>query len=213
MSLGLDPLLRRYCEMLASPELPIMESVERATQLKTAKPQDASDPIQGRLLRLLSTLAQPKFILEVGTMSAVATINLAKGLVEGDKLTTIEWNEDLKPIIDKHLAAANVDQKVNVIYDKAIETIPTITERIDILYIDAAKREYIQYIELLIDQVNPGGLIIADNVLWKGEVTNNEMSTMARALDEFNHFIKKRPELETLILPHRDGLSISRKIS
>lgn len=212
MSLKIDPLIRRYCEMLASPDLPIMESVERSTQLKTAKPQDASDPIQGRLLRLLSTLARPKFILEIGAMSAVATINLAKGLVEDGKLTTIEWNTDLKPIIDEHLLAAQVYEKVNVKFGKAFDIIPTITEQIDILYIDAAKREYVRYVELLIDQVNPGGLIIADNVLWKGEVIETEMSTLATALDEFNHFIKERPELETLILPYRDGLSISRKI-
>jgi len=189
-----------------------MESVERATQLKTAKPQDASDPIQGRLLRLISTLARPKFILEIGTMSAVATINLAKGLVETGSLTTIEWNEDLKPLISAHLEAANISDKVNVIFGTAIDIIPTIKGPIDILYVDAAKREYIQYVELLIDQVTLGGLIIADNVLWKGEVVNEEKSTMAQALDDYNHFVKERHDLESLILPYRDGLSISRKI-
>ena len=212
MSLNLDPLIRRYCEMLSSPDLPIMDSVERASQLKTPKPQDASDPIQGRILRLLSTLAKPKFILEIGTMSAVATINLAKGLVEGGKLTSIEYNDDLQPLIHEHLTAAGVEDKVNVIYGIAMDVIPTIKDPIDILYIDAAKREYKAYVELLIDQVNTGGLIITDNVLWKGEVVNSEKSTMAQALDDFNHYIKDREDLESLIIPYRDGLSISRKI-
>ncbi|MFT6811081.1 MAG: caffeoyl-CoA O-methyltransferase [Saprospiraceae bacterium] len=213
MSLNLDPLLRRYCEMLSSPDLPVMEAIERATQLKTPKPHDASDPIQGRLLRLLSTLAKPKFILEIGTMSAVATINLAKGLVEGGKLTSIEYNYDLQPLIHEHLTAAGVEDSVNVIYGIAMDVIPTITNQIDILYIDAAKREYKSYVELLIDQVNIGGLIITDNVLWKGEVVQNDKSTMAQALDNFNHYIKKRKDLESVIIPYRDGLSISRKIS
>ncbi len=212
MSLNLDPLIRRYCEMLSSPDLPIMDSVERASQLKTPKPQDASDPIQGRILRLLSTLAKPKFILEIGTMSAVATINLAKGLVERGKLTSIEYNDDLQPLIHEHLTAAGVEDKVNVIYGIAMDVIPTIKDPIDILYIDAAKREYKAYVELLIDQVNTGGLIITDNVLWKGEVVNSEKSTMAQALDDFNHYIKDREDLESLIIPYRDGLSISRKI-
>lgn len=213
MSLDIDLLTRRYCEALSSPDLPIMEKIQRSTHLNTPKPQDASDPIQGRLLGLLSQILSPQLILEIGTMSAYATIHLAQGLRDGGRLISIEANTDLAPLITQHLEWSQLQDRIEIQYGQALDIIPTINERIDILYMDAAKRQYRQYFDMLLHQINRGGLIIADNVLWKGEVTHSHQSTMARSLDEFNRYVRSRPEVEILILPYRDGLSIMRKIT
>jgi predicted O-methyltransferase YrrM len=207
----LDPLINRYCEKHSSQVDKSILDIERSTYLNTVKPKDASDFIQGRLLSTLSHLMTPSFIVEVGTFTGYATICLAEGLAPHGRILTIESNDKLAPLIEEHLKMSEICDKVKVVFGRALDILPSIDQMIDILYIDAAKKEYQTYFDQMIDKVRSGGLIIADNVLWKGKVLDDVKDAMATSLDSFNQYVANDDRVEAFILPYRDGLSIIRK--
>lgn len=207
----LHPLLRRYCEQNSSEASDLLKNVERSTFLNTPKPTDASDFLQGRLLSLISALMRPNLIVEIGTFTAYATIALAEGLADGGKIITIESNQALSPLHKRHLCDAGLLSRVDIWYGKALDLVGMLPDKIDMLFIDAAKKEYKYYYEALLDKIKKGGLIIADNVLWKGKVLDPDGDSIALALDEFNKMVARDDRVEMFILPYRDGLSFIRK--
>lgn len=207
-----NPLIERYTRNIYSDQLKHLAYIERSTFLNTVKPFDASDYAQGRLLSFVSKLIRPDVILELGTFTAYGSVCLCEGLSKKGRLMTVESNADLKPLIEDHLAQTNYYDQVEVQYDEALKFLETIDEVIDLVFIDANKRQYEQYYELVLPMMRKGGVVIADNVLWKSEVAEDNQSKMAKALDQFNKTIATDKRVESFILPYRDGLSIMRKI-
>lgn len=209
--LHLDYLLNKYCKANSSQLPDHFNEIEKSTNLNTVQPRMSSDEMQGRLLSLLSKLVQPKLIIEVGTFTAYATAFLAEGLTPTGRIITIEKNKDLKPLIEKHIALAGIEHKVEVKYGDGLERLQEIIEPIDLIFIDAGKRDYSLYYNCIIDKVRTGGIIIADNTLWKGKVLDPSQDKVTRMLHNYNQQMKSDPKVEVLLLPYRDGITIMRK--
>lgn len=210
MSRDIDPIAK-YCEELSTPPSPLLRDLERETHLKTLAPQMMSGHLQGSLLQLLCQLKQPKQVLEIGTFTAYATLCMAAGLPENGSLDTIEANPELEYIIRKYLRKADLEEKVRLHIGKAEKMIPTLTGNFDLVFLDAGKLDYPRFYDLVIDRVNPGGLIIADNVLWSGKVIEERKDKDTQALHAFNQKILHDERVSNLILPIRDGLLIAQK--
>ncbi len=206
----IDPKILSYCEE-HSATTALLDDIERSTFLRTVKPFDASDMIQGRLLSLLAQLIRPRLIVELGTFTGYAAICMAEGLDAQGRLITIEHEETIVPLIREHIAQAGIEDRVELMIGSALDRIKDLPDEIDMVFIDAAKREYIDYYERILPKVRPGGVIICDNVLWKGEVVNKQKNKMASALDGFNKHVSQDDRVEAFILPYRDGLNIIKK--
>jgi len=204
--------LNAYCESHTSPPSDVLYELERETYLKTLAPQMMSGHLQGQLLSFFSQMIQPKAVLEIGTFTGYATICLAKGLHKDGKVYTIEANEELAYIIEKYIKKAKLENQVKLHIGDAKTIIPQLDMKFDIVWIDAGKRDYNQYFDLVIDRVKPGGYIMADNVLWSGKVVQKDHDNDTRIIDAFNKKIHNDPRVENLLLPIRDGLIIARKI-
>src|SRR5678815_448251 len=161
----LDPQLQQYTDTYSNVDDPVLEEVERSTHLHTIAPQMLSGRVQGKLLTWLATLVQAEHILELGTFTGFSAICLARGLknTPNSKVVTIESNGELSFLIHKNLQLAGVSGKIESLIGDALKIIPSRKEKWDMIYIDANKQEYIDYFNLVIDQVRPGGLIVTDN--------------------------------------------------
>lgn len=204
--------LREYCEAHTSPASSILYELERETNLKTLAPQMLSGPLQGQLLRFISLLHRPKFVLEVGTFTGYASICLAAGLQEAGQLHTIEVNEELEYLIRKYIDKAGLAKQIQLHIGDARQIIPTLDLSFDLVFIDAGKRDYPFYYELILEKVSPGGIILADNVLWGGKVLAPSKDTDTEMMKAFNEMIQQDQRVENVLLPIRDGLTIIRKI-
>lgn len=205
--------LRRYCEAHTTPQDQLLKELERETYLKTLNPQMVSGHLQGTLLKLLSQMIRPKQILEIGTFTGYATLCLAQGLPEDGILHTIEANKELAYLIEKYLERSGMKSQMSLHIGQAQEIIPEIAGNFDLVFIDAGKLDYQTYYDLIINRVNPGGLILADNVLWGGKVIddqNREKTT--EFLRQFNDDVQSDPRVENLLLPIRDGMMIMRRV-
>ncbi len=210
MNFALSKLIK-YCEQHSTPQSKALYELERETHLKTLAPQMMSGHLQGKLLTLLSALMQPKAILEIGTFTGYAAICLASGLQSGGKLYTIEAQEELRYIVEKYVEKLDLQEKVVLYTGDAKQIIPTLDEVFDLVFIDAGKNDYAQYYDLVFDKVRPGGLIIADNVLWSGKVTQQVKDRDTQTIHNFNVKIQEDKRVDNLILPLRDGLVIVQK--
>lgn len=204
-------LLTQYCEALSTPPSPLLKELERETHLKTLAPQMMSGHLQGSLLQLLCQLKQPKKVLEIGTFTAYATLCIAAGLPKDGQLHTIEVNPELEYLIRKYIQRANFEEKIQLHIGKAEEVVPTLGGHFDFVFLDAGKLDYPHFYDLVIDRVNPGGLIVADNVLWSGKVVQKRKDKDTKALHAFNQKIQADTRVNNLILPIRDGLLIAQK--
>ncbi len=205
--------IEEYLEQHATPMDEVLHELYRETHLHAMNPRMASGPVQGRFLQLLCQLMQPKKVLEVGTFTGFATICMARGMASDGLLTTIEANEEYEGIIRKYLAKAAVADRVRLIIGDAKEVIPTLEGGFDLVFIDADKISYPSYYDLVIEKLNPGGVILADNVLWEGKVLNvgtKERDT--KAIQAFNDKVQNDPRVENVLLPLRDGLMMVRKL-
>ncbi len=199
---------------LTSEEDFVLYNLRRETHLKTLFPRMLSGPLQGKLLEIISKILRPKKILEIGTYTGYSTICLARGLDENGQLITIEINDELKPIIFKYLKAANLENKVKVIFADALKILPDITDTFDLVFIDAEKKSYLKYYQMIFDKVRCGGLIIIDNVFWNGKIfeKREKIDNYTNGVIELNEFIKHDNRVEKVVLPFRDGLMILRKL-
>ena len=206
--------IQKYTDDHSNVHDPILNEVERSTHLHTIAPQMLSGRVQGAFLTLMTSLLQAKHVLEIGTFTGYGTICLARGLYPSpeSKVVSIEANPEYTFLIKKHLAMAKMEDRVEVLFGKAQEIIPTLSTIWDLVFIDANKQEYAAYYETVIDRVRPGGLILSDNVLWSGKVVYERNDVDARVIHKYNEMLFKDPRVEVLMLPIRDGLSVARKV-
>lgn len=210
----LDQAILDYIDALSNVDDPVLSEVERSTHLHTLAPQMLSGKVQGAFLTMLTSLIKAKHVLEIGTFTGYGTICLAKGLSDDNesKVVTYEGNPELSFLIQKHIALAGLESKIESVIGNAIELIPARKEVWDLVYIDANKQEYPAYFDLVIDKVRPGGLIITDNVLWSGKVVYEPDDVDAGIIREYNQKLKEDTRVKTIILSVRDGLSLARKL-
>jgi caffeoyl-CoA O-methyltransferase len=205
--------LSDYCENNTSAETDILAQLNRETHLKVVSPRMLSGHLQGRFLSFISKLQQPKLIVEIGTYTGYSALCLAEGLAEDGKLISIDVNEETSAFAKSYIEKTEYANKIDLVLADAKDYIPTIKESIDLVFIDADKKNYLNYYHLVIDKLNKGGLIIADNVLWSGKITmsENAMDKETLALHQFNQFVQQDKRVENMLLPIRDGLMVVRK--
>jgi caffeoyl-CoA O-methyltransferase len=204
--------LQAYLDDHCDPEPEALQTINRETYLKVLKPHMLSGHYQGRLLSFLSKIMQPRRILEIGTFTGYATICLAEGLTEDGIIHTIEVNRELEEMLNSHFKSTNVEKKIRLHFGPAELIINDLAEEtFDIVFIDADKKNNFTYFELIFDKVRSGGLIIIDNVLWKGKVYGSENDADTQRIRELNDRIFVDSRVEQLILPVRDGILVIRK--
>lgn len=191
----------------------VLYELDRETNLKVIGGRMISGHLQGQVLTMLSKMIQPKTILELGTFTGYSAICLAKGLQENGKLITIEIDDELESLSSKYFKKAGLQNKIEQRIGSALEIIPELEETFDLVFIDADKREYTKYFELILDKVPRGGYIIADNTLWSGKVLNAPApdDNFTKGIIEFNTLIQNDIRIEKVILPLRDGMTLIRK--
>lgn len=204
--------LVNYLERTCEPEPGLLKKINRETHLKVLKPKMLSGHYQGRVLSMISKLVSPKRILEVGTYTGYATLCLAEGLSADGEIHTIDVNPELEQIIKYNVHQSDLYPKIKFHLGEAIKIIPNLNEVWDLVFIDADKVNNGIYYDLVIDNVRPGGLILADNVLWYGKVFNEDKKDKdTTAIHQFNNKVASDPRVEKLILPVRDGIFVIRK--
>lgn len=201
-----------YLEMHSGPEDPLLHELWRETNLKVNMPQMLSGRQQGVFLEIISRMLRPKYILEIGTFTGYSAICLARGLQEGGKLITLEKNDELRSMSQKYFERAGLQEKIELINGDAMEIIPGLEVVFDLVFIDADKRAYSQYLELVLPRLRPGGIILADNVLWSGKVYDeNAQDQDTQAIRKFNRDVVMSNGTRHLIVPLRDGLFLIQK--
>jgi len=204
--------LEQYIEDYSTPEDPILEDLYRQTHIRFLNPTMVSGHLQGKFLEFISYMLRPQYILEIGTFTGYSAICLSKGLKLNGKLITIEINDELTSFAHSYFIKAGVDSKITQLTGKAQEIIPRLDLKFDLVFMDADKREYIEYYDLIIGKLNPGGFIIVDNVLWSGQVLDKDTTDQqARGIIDFNSMIRNETIVEKVIVPLRDGLMLIRK--
>jgi predicted O-methyltransferase YrrM len=192
----------------------LLKDLVRETYQKVLNPRMLSGHFQGRLLSMISKIKQPKTILEIGTYTGYSTLCLAEGLSKKGTIYTIDKNEELSSFSQKYFDKSKFKENITSLIGDAINIIPTINVKFDLVFIDADKPNYINYYNLIIGKMNSGGIILSDNVLWSGKVIQKldpkDIST--KILLQYNKILKEDSRIETILLPIRDGLSISRVI-
>jgi predicted O-methyltransferase YrrM len=209
----LNPELERFILQHSDKQDQILAELERETSLKVLNPRMLSGHLQGSILTMLSKMIRPLSILEIGTYTGYSAICLAKGLQPGGRLITIEINDELEAIAGKYFQQAGIKEITEQRFGSALEILPQLSGPFDLVFIDADKKEYTSYYQMVFDKIVPGGWIIADNTLWDGKVTSasavNDPQT--RGIFEFNRLVANDHRVEKIILPIRDGISIIRK--
>ena len=220
--------LAEYIEQHSSPESDTLKKITRSTHLELINPRMLSGHVQGRVLSMLSQMIQPKRILELGTFTGYSALCLAEGLSRDGKLLTIEHNDELEDMIRRNLSLSPLGEKVELVIGDAKEELRQLGERaphdasvigapaeargFDLVFIDADKKEYCDYLDLVLPLMRKGGWILADNTLWDGHIIDStyDKDKQTIALRAFNDKVAKDNRLEKVILPLRDGLTIIR---
>jgi predicted O-methyltransferase YrrM len=204
--------LEHYVDQHCSPESDLLQRLNKETYQKVLQPRMLSGHFQGRVLSMLSKLIRPERVLELGTYTGYATLCLAEGLTSSGVLHTIDIKEELVNFQRKYFDASGYGKQIFQHVGPALEIIPTLDGPFDLVFIDADKENYIAYFHLILPKMKQGGIILSDNVLWSGKVVEplqpNDKST--QVLLEYNQLLATHPKLETVLLPIRDGLTVSR---
>jgi caffeoyl-CoA O-methyltransferase len=201
-----------YCEQYSTPESEVLYAVNRQTHLQTDLPLMLSGHLQGRVLSMISHMIKPTRILEIGTFTGYSALCLAEGLSDDGMLITIDSNEEWKDRCEDFFQQAGMQHKINMICGKAADVLPTLTGEFDLVFIDADKPNYSLYYDLVFDKVKTGGYILADNVLFHGEVLRGDKAGKnARAMHTYNQKMLNDPRIECVLLPLRDGIMLCRK--
>lgn len=194
-------------------EDPVLTELDRETNLKVLGARMISGHLQGQVLTMLTKMIRPKSILELGTFTGYSAICLAKGLPEDGKLITIEVDDELESLAAKYFEKAGVAHLIEQKIGAATELIPSLDQSFDLVFIDADKREYVEYYQLLIEKMQAGAYLIADNTLWSGKVLDKPRHDDRQTIGilEFNKLVKNDDRVEKVILPLRDGMTVIRK--
>lgn len=209
----LDPKLDEYVVKHTENEPKVLEELNRETHLKVLIPRMIAGDFQGRVLSMLSHMINPKNILEIGTYTGYSAICFAEGLQDGGMIHTIDHNEELESMQSNYFEKSGYRNVIKQYVGKALDIIPTIEGNFDLVFIDADKENYCNYFDMVIDKVNPGGYIIADNVLWSGKVIEplDPKDEETAKLMEYNQKIQNDERVQNVLFPIRDGIMIARK--
>lgn len=205
--------IEEYSKYLSEQENEILTQLRRETNLNVLMPRMISGPYQGLLLKFISKMINPEKILEIGTFTGYSTICLAQGLAKNGSIITIEKNDQLKSITQKYFKLTKLSNKIKQLFGEALKIIPEINDYFDLVFIDADKREYYDYYNLIFDKVKKGGFILADNVFWNGKVIKpvEKKDSYTKGIIKFNEFVVQDQRVEKITLNLRDGLMILRK--
>ena len=205
--------LDNYIVSHSEAEPQLLQQLTRETYQKVLQPIMLSGPYQGRILSMISKIVRPKTILELGTFTGYSTLCLAEGLQKEGTIDTIDINEELVDFQRKYFNLSGYGSKITQHVGNATDIIPTLNKSFDLIFIDADKPNYCHYFHLVIDKLKQGGVLLSDNVLWHGKVIEplEEKDLSTKALLEFNTLLNTDERLETVMLPIRDGLTLSRK--
>ena len=204
-----------YTEKYTQAESNLLNDLNRDTNLHVLQPRMLSGHIQGRILSMFSKMINPTCILEIGTYTGYAALCMAEGLTKEGVLHTIDINEELESRVKKYFDVSDYKDQLHFHIGNALEIIPKLNIQPDLTFIDADKENYLNYFNLIIDQLKPGAFIIADNVLWSGKVTDEKIRAAdeeTKALHEFNIAIHNDSRVENVLFPVRDGLMVIRKL-
>lgn len=212
MNLLSEPI-EKYIFDHSSPEDEILYALYRETHLKIDHPRMLSGSVQGRFLQMMAQLINAQSILEIGTYTGYSAICLARGMKADGRLHTIDIKEELFEIAHKYFIKAGLENQITQHIGNALDIIPKLDMDFDLVFIDADKNHYPQYLDLIMDKLNSGGLIIADNVLWSGKVIEEiqQEDKDTPGVIEFNKKVQNDSRLENVLLPLRDGLMLARK--
>jgi predicted O-methyltransferase YrrM len=208
--------LNTYLTAFSQEQDPVLQWLQKQTNLRTNHARMLCGPVEGKLMEMLSGMIQPSNILEIGAFTGYSAICLARGLKEGGMLDSLELNVELEDLILQAHEKAGLADKITLHIGDAKQTLKTLKEQgkmYDLVFIDANKREYPAYYELVFDMVRPGGYILADNVLWDGKVyqENVPQDAQTQGIFKFNEIVKEDPRVENVIIPLRDGMNLIRK--
>jgi predicted O-methyltransferase YrrM len=209
----IDTALLAYCEQHSTDESSLLKFVSRETHAKVLMPRMLSGHLQGNFLAMLSLMLRPNLVVEIGTYTGYSAICLAQGLQENGKLHTIDINEELGTFVRSNFEKANLQDKIQLHLGNAMELLPQLAlQDIDLVFIDADKKNYTHYYDLVMDRVRIGGWIVADNVLWSGKVITDTNDKDTLAIKAFNDKVQADDRVFNTLLPLRDGLMICQKI-
>jgi len=188
----------------------LLSALNRDANVNLLRPRMLSGHLQGRILKMICRMLRPKRILEIGTYTAYATLCMAEGMTEDGWIHTLEINDEMEDFINKYLSRSPYKERIQVHFGDAMEIIPTLDEMFDLVFIDADKRLYSDYYDLVFPKVHPGGVILADNILWDGKVLDEPHPSDKQTIGilAFNEKIKEDQRVEKVILPLRDGLTM-----
>ncbi len=206
--------LEDYIEQHSQKEPELLAALNKETYQKILLPRMLSGHFQGRVLSMLSKLIRPLNILEIGTYTGYSALCLCEGMQENGALHTIDIKEELVDFQRKHFDKSPWGNQIVQHLGEAIEIIPTLDIKFDLVFIDADKENYINYFELIVPKMNKGGIILSDNVLWSGKVVEplNDKDLSTKILLEYNELLANDSRVETVLLPIRDGLTVSRML-
>ncbi len=209
-----DTGIEKYINDHSSPEDKVLAELYRQTYNKTVHPHMIAGQIQGKFLEMISRMIEPENILEIGTFTGYSAICLARGLKPGGQVFTVDIDEEVKELALTFIRKAGMDSSIIMFTGDAKDIVPCMGQEFDLVYIDAEKDEYIDYFNLVLRKVKPGGFILADNVLWSGKVIHPTGSNdhYTKGILAFNEMIRKDNRVENVILPIRDGISLIRKL-
>tara|TARA_B100001057_G_scaffold498564_1_gene605964 strand:+ start:10621 stop:11262 length:642 start_codon:yes stop_codon:yes gene_type:complete len=204
--------IQKYISDNSQSESLILKELNRYTNSKVILPRMLSGHVQGRFLSMISKLVNPEIIVEVGTYTGYSCLCLAEGLKKNGKIITIEKNEEFASIAKKFFDRSKYKEKISLLVEDATSAIENINEKIDLAFIDADKLNYTKYYDMLLPKLKAGGLIVADNVLWSGKVTEDVSDNETESIKNFNTKLKNDQRVENLIVGIRDGIMVCQKI-
>ena len=207
--------LQAYIEAHSKRESTLLQKINRDTYAEVLSPRMLSGHLQGRVLSMLAHMIKPKSVLEIGTYTGYSAICISEGLAKGGKITTIDINKELEDRTRGYFKEAELENAVDYRIGNALEIIPSLKMKFDFVFIDADKISYPAYYDLVVDRVQSGGFIIADNVLWSGKVLEENLPNKDKdtpAIVKFNKSVHEDERVENVLFPIRDGLMILRKL-
>ncbi len=210
---GMTEAINEYILSHIDEEGALLSALTRDANVNLLRPRMLSGHLQGRLLKMFCRMVRPRCVLEIGTYTGYATLCMAEALEEGAEIHTVEVNDEMEDFIRKYLERSPYRDRIRLHIGDAMEVVPALNRMFDVVYIDADKRMYSRYYDLVFDFVPPGGIILADNTLWDGKVVADPLPTDAqtRGILAFNEKVKADTRVEKVMLPLRDGLTIIRK--
>lgn len=207
-----NPIVEQYAESITTEECPLLSEINRQTYQSHAQPHMLSGHVQGRFLSLLSQIQQPKYILEIGTFTGYSALCLAEGLTKDGELHTIDIRPEDIALSQSYFDKSNYSKQIITHVGNALEIIPLLEHKWDLVFIDADKANYINYYNLVIDNLSENGCILADNVLFHGQIFDNPIKGKNPiAIKDFNEYVKKDPRTTQVLLTVRDGLLLIKK--